>query len=126
MCVIIKKTYTEAIMSIFTRANWRSGLTYRQVCPLCKTVVVYMDDKLDFRPWYPDGFVYCPECTKPLRHNENYAIRPQNGENSSSPQEQSDNASQSAYDASLAIFCTQCGNKFRDGDRFCSQCGTKR
>ena len=112
-------------MSIFTRANWRSGLTYRQVCPLCKTVVIYMDDKLDFRPWYPDGFVYCPECTKPLRHNENYAIRPQRPDSDPS-QDQSRDASQAENDAVFAIFCTQCGNKFRDGDRFCSQCGNKR
>ena len=77
-------------MSIFTRANWLSGLTYRQVCPLCKTVVIYMDDKLDFRPWYPDSFVYCPECTKPLRHNENYAIRPQRPDTDSSQDQSRD------------------------------------
>lgn len=112
-------------MSIFTRANWRSGLTYRQVCPLCKTVVVYMDDKLDFRPWYPDGFVYCPECTKPLRHSESYAIRAQDTERPQNS-DQSNDTAQAYAEASPAIFCSQCGNKFRDGDRFCSQCGAKR
>lgn len=38
------------------------------------TIVLYQDDKLGFRPWYADGFVYCPNCNKPLRHHEEYAI----------------------------------------------------
>ena len=46
----------------YKRAEWRSGLTYKQVCDQCNTLVVYQDDKLDFRPWYADGFVYCPVC----------------------------------------------------------------
>ena len=61
-------------MSVFKRAEWRSGLTYRQICQTCQTVVRYTDDKLDFRPWYADGFVYCPVCNTPLRHRETYAI----------------------------------------------------
>ncbi len=62
----------------YQRAQWRSGLTYRQICDACKTAVIYQDDKLGFRPWYADGFVYCPNCNKPLRHHEEYAIdRPQ-------------------------------------------------
>lgn len=58
----------------FKRAMWKSGLTYQQTCRSCGTTVQYMDDKLDFRPWYADGFVYCPVCRTPLRHNEQYAI----------------------------------------------------
>ena len=58
----------------FKRAAWHSGLTYEQTCPQCKTVVKYKDTILDFRPWYADGFVYCPTCKKPLRHKEIYAI----------------------------------------------------
>ena len=103
-------------MSVFKRAEWSSGLTYRQTCDECKTTFTYMDNLLDFRPWYADGFVYCPGCQKPLRHSERYAI---NGP-----------ASATTVDAdapsSGALFCTQCGHKFNDTDKFCPQCGTKR
>ena len=51
----------------YSRAEWRSGLTYEQVCDQCNNRVRYMDDKLDYRPWFADGFVYCPVCKKPLR-----------------------------------------------------------
>ena len=99
-------------MSIFTRANWHSGLTYKQTCPECKTTVTYKDDKLDFRPWYPDGFVYCPICKKPLRHNETYAL------DTRTPQEV-DLTKESTY-------CTSCGNLLKPDDNFCSKCGTKK
>ena len=58
----------------FKRALWHSGLTYKLTCNKCQTVIQYTDDKLDFRPWYADGFVYCPKCRTPLRHNESFAI----------------------------------------------------
>jgi endogenous inhibitor of DNA gyrase (YacG/DUF329 family) len=58
----------------YSRAQWRSGLTYQQICETCKTTVSYTDHKLDFRPWYADGFVDCPTCGSHLRHNENYAL----------------------------------------------------
>lgn len=58
----------------FQRALWHSGLTYKQTCSKCHTVIQYTDDQLDFRPWYADGFVYCPTCRSPLRHNEAYAV----------------------------------------------------
>ena len=58
----------------YQRALWKSGLTYEQVCEQCHTRVRYTDDKLDYRPWFADGFVYCPNCQKPLRHNEKFAI----------------------------------------------------
>ena len=47
----------------FKRALWHSGLTYQQTCYHCRTLVRYTDYNLDFRPWYPDGFVYCPNCS---------------------------------------------------------------
>ena len=102
-------------MSVFKRANWRSGLTYQRACDQCQTIVVYKEDSLDFRPWFADGFVYCPKCQKPLRHNEKYAINT----SVSYADPQGDYSSES-------LFCVQCGNKFNDGDKFCSQCGSKR
>lgn len=102
----------------FKRATWHSGLTYRQTCNECKNVVTYRDDALDFRPWYADGFIYCPNCKTPLRHNEVYAI---------------DNTAISVAapapaptPAVKAAFCTQCGTEFRETDRFCGGCGAKR
>lgn len=58
----------------YQRAQWHSGLTYRQECRECKTVFKYTDEILGFRPWFADGFVYCPKCNTPNRHNESYAI----------------------------------------------------
>ena len=96
----------------FKRAQWHSGLTYRQVCQTCRNEMIYMDDKLDFRPWYPDGFVYCNRCQTPLRHNENYAIdRPAVQNPVPTP--------------GSRRFCTQCGRQARPEDRFCGGCGTK-
>ena len=118
------------------RAEWHSGLTYQQTCESCKTILQYTDYSLDFRPWYADGFVYCPKCKTPLRHNENYALG-----NNNQPQvvpAPVPMPEQPAYEASLSqqttapapaaapAFCTNCGNRFSDNDRFCAQCGTKR
>ena len=58
----------------YQRAGWHSGLTYHQECYECKTPVDYTDYQLGFRPWFADGFVYCPKCKTPLRHNEKYAV----------------------------------------------------
>ena len=58
----------------FKRALWHSGLTYQQKCYHCQTLIRYTDYNLDFRPWYADGFVYCPRCNAPVRHNEYFAI----------------------------------------------------
>lgn len=102
----------------FKRAQWHSGLTYRQNCHTCGIEVVYMDDKLDFRPWFADGFVYCPRCKTPLRHNERFAI---NGPNSAPASGWSDAASTTTGKR----FCTQCGRQARPDDRFCCGCGTK-
>jgi predicted amidophosphoribosyltransferase len=98
-------------MSVFKRANWHSGLTYKNVCPSCQTEVEYKDDKLGFRPWFPDGFVYCPTCEKPLRHNENLAI---DAGEKPKPVSKKD----------LPV-CKKCGKILLPEDKFCSQCGTQ-
>ena len=100
----------------FKRALWHSGLTYQQTCYHCRTTVVrYTDYNLDFRPWYPDGFVYCPNCRGPLRHNELYAIK-EDGTPVYPP----------TAAAPGAATCPQCGKAVNLGvDRFCSGCGHK-
>ena len=114
----------------YQRAQWHSGLTYRQVCEECKTAVIYQDDKLGFRPWYADGFVYCPNCNKPLRHHEEYAIdRPaaQKEMTVTVPATQEPAPRPAAASATpQSKFCYNCGAAFTDGQRFCTVCGTKR
>lgn len=104
-------------MSCFKRAEWSSGLTYQHTCDKCGNVMIYKDNLLDFRPWYPDGFVYCSRCKTPLRHSERLAIdapvAPSSPMASDTP-------------AGSALFCSQCGKKFESADRFCSGCGAKR
>ena len=95
----------------YKRADWHSGLTYMQSCRCCGCLVQYQDTSLDYRPWFPDGFVYCPKCQSPLRHNECYAI---NAPTYYQQQPQ------------IAAFCTKCGRKFNPGEKFCVSCGTKR
>lgn len=102
----------------YKRAEWHSGLTYRQTCECCNTTVEYNDYSLDFRPWYADGFVYCPKCKTPLRHNEKYATN--------APKPTVVDTQASSENTGVAKFCTQCGKPFAQGDRFCSQCGNKR
>ena len=107
-------------MGLFRRAEWHSGLTYRQTCRECKTTIEYTDKSLDFRPWYPDGFVYCPKCKKPLRHNENLAIteaKPEHVVLDEAPVQKP---------AEEGVFCTNCGKKLNEDDKFCANCGTKR
>ena len=140
----------------YKRAEWHSGLTYQQTCENCKTIVQYTDYSLDFRPWYADGFVYCPRCRTPMRHNEQYAIdaappaepvkipvpnqAPAAPANvpayTVTPSEQAQNvyepvsepvpAPAPAPAPALPAFCTACGNKFAPEDRFCPMCGNKR
>ncbi|MBQ5761695.1 MAG: zinc ribbon domain-containing protein [Clostridia bacterium] len=95
----------------YKRAEWHSGLTYRRPCGGCGCIVQYQDTSLDFRPWFPDGFVYCPKCQSPLRHNEKYAINA---------------PGYYREPGETAAFCTKCGRKFNPGERFCANCGTKR
>lgn len=105
----------------YQRANWHSGLTYVQTCENCQTKVTYMDDKLGFRPWFADGFVYCPTCNKPLRHREEYAINRPTAVDLTAPA-----PAAPQVPASAAPFCSNCGRAFQEGENFCPQCGTKR
>ena len=103
----------------YQRALWRSGLTYQQTCRTCNTTVTYMDNILDFRPWFPDGYVYCPTCKNPLRHHERYAIN-------SAPAASVDLTGRTRTTGGSSIFCTNCGNRFYEKDSFCGKCGSPR
>jgi predicted amidophosphoribosyltransferase len=109
----------------YQRAQWHSGLTYEQTCDSCKTVFQYTDHSLDFRPWYADGYVDCPRCKNHMRHSERYAL----GGSTPEPMVVETPAQKPvppAEDAGAIQFCGVCGSKFRENDRFCSQCGAKR
>ena len=108
-------------MSIFKRAEWHSGLTYQQTCENCNATIQYNDYKLDFRPWYPDGFVLCPRCQTPMRHHESYAIDGPNRIEIIDTTEGPVTTPQG-----VAAFCSKCGNKFPSDARFCPNCGNKR
>jgi predicted amidophosphoribosyltransferase len=113
----------------FQRATWHSGLTYKQVCRSCQTEVIYDDFALDFRPWYADGFVYCPKCHTPLRHNENLAVGREPVANNITINESAPShitTEDSQISSSRPNFCTKCGKKFEENDNFCAACGTKR
>ncbi len=115
----------------FKRALWHSGLTYQQTCYHCRTLVRYNDYSLDFRPWYPDGFVYCPKCRGPLRHNELYAINedgspvyPQGAPAQAAPAQAAPVQPEPA--AATNGNCPNCGKAVALGvDHFCSGCGQK-
>lgn len=103
-------------MGLFKRASWHSGLTYQQTCRNCNTTINYTDKSLDFRPWYPNGYVYCPKCKTPLRHSEDLAITTKEQEtvnitNQTKPQ---------------TITCVNCGVELSENQNFCPYCGTKR
>lgn len=128
----------------FKRALWRSGYTYRRQCEYCGVDLYYQDSQLDFRPWYPDGFVYCPACRRPLRHNEIFATFP-DGTPVYRTQQEADTAIPVGYYQAMGIApppsaatpvasappappetvaCPSCGRVCRKGyDRFCSGCG---
>jgi len=38
-------------------------------CPTCATKFDYQKSDLGFRAWYPNGYVACPDCKNPIRHN---------------------------------------------------------
>ncbi len=111
----------------FQRAQWHSGLTYENTCEVCRTVVRYKDNELGFRPWFADGFVYCPKCKHPLRHSERFAIDGPEAQYEQQPIETVRAVNDEPVATSDApAFCTRCGKQFKDGDRFCAGCGNKR
>ena len=128
----------------YQRAGWHSGLTYQQVCPQCRTIVKYDDFNLGFRPWFPDGFVYCPKCKKPLRHHEANAVNPdgtpyyttpvtpygqpvqQVGQAVQQPAQQPvQQPVQQTETQEDKPKCPNCGRVYDEGDHFCAGCGTK-
>ena len=62
-------------MATYKRQLWTSGYAYRVRCPFCGTVTEYRDRQLGYRSWYPNGFIYCSGCRRPLRHNEFFAVK---------------------------------------------------
>ena len=138
----------------FKRALWSSGYTYHISCNYCGTQFSYTDRQLDFRPWFPNGFVYCPRCRKPLRHSEIYAVHPDGTPVYSSIAE-AEQAINTGYLNALGnppvqapvqqpvnnpvqspvpptppqegvAYCTQCGRRYNIGsDHFCGGCGKK-
>ena len=42
---------------------------YTTQCESCGLIFDYQRSDLGFRAWYPDGFVECPSCNRPHRHN---------------------------------------------------------
>ncbi len=130
----------------YKRALWTSGYTYRMRCPYCGTEIIYTDRQLGYRSWYPNGFVYCPTCRKPQRHNEIFAVYP-DGSPVYATKEAADLAIVEGYYRAIGApvpnrtvppgtaaganpldtaFCTECGRQYRRGvDHFCSGCGKK-
>ncbi len=43
--------------------------TFRITCEYCGTIFEYQQNELGYRPWYRHGFIYCPHCHRPLRHD---------------------------------------------------------
>ena len=111
----------------FKRAQWHSGLTYMQQCPVCHTKMKYTDYSLDFRPWYADGYVDCPKCKAHLRHRETYAVNEDGTYVNSNPNPSIIDNHQGEPEVKEGFaYCTNCGKTYKIGeDHFCSRCGKK-
>ena len=48
---------------------------FRVQCESCACLFEYKLANLGFRAWYPNGFVYCPKCKKPIRHHVENEVR---------------------------------------------------
>ena len=120
-------------MGIFSRENWHSGLTYKQTCDQCKETFKYTDYQLGFRPWFADGFVYCPRCKKPLRHNEKFAIKVEKNDKQDIIVEEKKYERENKKDQKQTIsvnddkenmmYCQHCGERIPKNSKFCSNCG---
>ncbi|MBQ9899522.1 MAG: hypothetical protein IJM36_00170 [Acholeplasmatales bacterium] len=63
-------------MAIKVESEGPNKPKFRIKCEYCMTQFTYQQEDIGFRLWYPHGFVYCPKCQKPLRHNpEKYIIK---------------------------------------------------
>lgn len=47
---------------------------YEIQCPLCKTRVQYMLDDVKYHRRFPEGYIYCPNCRRPMSHSTATAI----------------------------------------------------
>ena len=130
----------------YKRQMWTSGYEYRARCPKCGTFLSYFDRDLQYRAWYANGFVYCPTCREPIRHNEMYAVN-EDGTPVYKTQAEANQALVIGYNKALGSpvqtvnpqpvsagnvptegvgYCPECGAKFEKGTtHFCSNCGTK-
>ena len=68
LCKILSRYKTMAIKVI----KEQDDDIYAVTCEYCGCVFEYQIEDLGYRPWYPHGFVYCPNCKKPLRHKKEY------------------------------------------------------
>lgn len=122
----------------YKRAVWTSGYTYRRNCEYCSTPIEYTDRQLGYRSWYPNGFIYCPSCKKPLRHNEIYAVNPDGSPVFKTPAEADASVRVGYYKAtgayynaqapqpSAVAYCPNCGKPYaKGGCNFCPSCGSK-
>lgn len=57
-------------MAIKITNNEGADDIYHVKCEYCNCEFDYQLEDLGFRPWYPHGFVYCPNCNRPLRHRK--------------------------------------------------------
>ncbi len=133
----------------YKRQLWTSGYEYRARCPYCGVNLSYTDRQLGYRSWFPNGFVYCPGCRHPIRHNEMFAVHP-DGSPVFRTQEEANQSIYDGYNRALGLpatsaapyasaasspapggaedtaFCRKCGRQYRKGyDVFCSGCGDK-
>ena len=44
-------------------------------CEYCYYEFDYHTYDLGHRAWYPHGFIYCPRCSKPIRHRLEFEVR---------------------------------------------------
>lgn len=43
---------------------------YLAECPFCHSKITYLGLDISFHRNYPNGYVYCPKCRRPIAHNE--------------------------------------------------------
>lgn len=48
--------------------------TFHCRCEYCGREIDYHTYDIGHRTWYPQGFIYCPQCQKPLRHKIEYEV----------------------------------------------------